>query len=102
MTEQLEDDVESLYTDYVWSDHWFLNALFALIFFQRLLHNFMALRLDFAATKRSLVVLGWTSNIFVNKYSDFLALGLLTGDDDKCTLGLLSVTPSGVDSIALI
>ena len=36
--------------------------------------------------------------MFVNKDSDFLALGFLTGDDVICTLGLLSVTPSGVDS----
>ena len=69
-------------------------------FVQRLLHTFMDLRLDFAATKRRLAVLGLTSNMFVNKYSDFLALFFLTDDDVKCTLGLLSVTPSGVDSIA--
>ena len=67
---------------------------------QRLLHTFMALRLYFAATKRRLAVVGLTANMFVNKHSDFLALGFLTGDDVKCTLGLLSVTSSGVDSIA--
>ena len=60
----------------------------------------MDLRLDFAATKRRLAVVGLTANIFVNKHSDFLALGFLTGVDVICTLGLLSVTPSGVDSIA--
>ena len=38
--------------------------------------------------------------MFVNKHSDFLALDFLTGDDVICTLGLLSVTPSGVDIIA--
>ena len=38
--------------------------------------------------------------MFVNKHSDFLALGFLTVVDVICTLGLLSVTPSGVDSIA--
>ena len=59
----------------------------------------MALRLDFAATKLSFVVFGLTSNIWVNKHSYFLALGFLTGVDDICTLGILSVTPSGVDSI---
>ena len=69
-------------------------------FVQRLVHTFMALRLDFSATKRSLAVLGWTPNMLVNKHSDFLALGFLTGDDVKCTLGLLSVTPSGIYSIA--
>ena len=38
--------------------------------------------------------------MFVNKHSDFPELGFLNGDDVICTLGLLSVTPSGVDSIA--
>ena len=38
----------------------------------------MDLRFDFAATKRRLAVLGLTSNMFVNKHSDFLALGFLT------------------------
>ena len=60
----------------------------------------MALRLDFAATKIRLAVVGLTTNMFVNKHSDFLALGFLTGDYVKCTLGLLYVTTSGVDSIA--
>ena len=60
----------------------------------------MALRLDFAATKRCFAVFGLTYNMFVNKQSDFLALGFLTGDDVKCTLGLLSVTTYGVYSIA--
>ena len=41
----------------------------------------MDLRLDFAAPKRRLAVLGRTSNMFVNKHSDFLALGFLTGVD---------------------
>ena len=69
-----------MYTDYVLSAHWFLNAL-SVFFVQRLLHTFMALRLDFAATKQCLAVLGLTSNMFVNKHSDFLALGVLTGFD---------------------
>ena len=60
----------------------------------------MDLRFDFAATKQRLAVLGLTSNMFVNKHSDFLALVFLTGFYAICTLGLLSVTPSGVDSIA--
>ena len=77
-----------------------MNALFVLVFFQRILHTFLALRLDFVATKRCFAVVGLTSNMFVNKHIDFLALGLLTGDDVICTLGLLSVNPSGVDSIA--
>ena len=41
---------------------------------QRLLQTFMDLRFNFAATKRRLAVVGLTSNIFVNKHSDFLAL----------------------------
>ena len=60
----------------------------------------MAFRLDFAATKRRFAVVCLTSNMFVNKHSYLLALGLLTGYDVICTLGLLSVNPSGVDSIA--
>ena len=60
----------------------------------------MALCLDFSSKKRRLAVFGLTSNIFVIKNSDFLALGLLNGDDVKFTLGLLSVTLSGVDSTA--
>ena len=55
---------------------------------------------DFAATKRRFSVLCLTSNMFVNKHSDFLALGYLTGVDVICILGLLYVTPSGVDSKA--
>ena len=42
----------------------------------------MVLRFDFAATNRRLAVVGLTSNTFVNKNSDFLALGFLTGFDD--------------------
>ena len=41
----------------------------------------MELRFDFEATKVRLAVLGLTSNMFVNKHSDFLALGFLTGFD---------------------
>ena len=60
----------------------------------------MALRLDFAATKRRLGVVGLTANMFVNKYSDFLALGFLTFVHVIGTLGILYVTPSGVDTIS--
>ena len=68
--------------------------------FQRLLRTFMDLRFDFVATNRRFAVVGLTSNMFVNKHSDFLALGFLTGDDVICILGLLYVTPSGLDSRA--
>ena len=78
-----------------------MNALFVLFFLvQRLLHTVMDLRLDFAATKRRLAVVGLTSNIFVNKHNGFLALHLLNGVDGIGTLVMLSVNPSGVDSIA--
>ena len=66
----------------------------------RLLPTFMSLHLDFTATKRRFAVLGLTSNMVVNKHSDFLALGFLTGFDVICTLVLLSVTPYGVYSRA--
>ena len=58
-------------------------------FVQRLLHTFIAFRLDFAATKRRLDVVGLTANMFVIKHSDFLAVGFLTGDDVICTLDML-------------
>ena len=45
-------------------------------------------------------VVGLTYTMFLNKHSDLLALGFLTGDDVIWTLGLLSVNTSGVDSIA--
>ena len=58
------------------------------------------MRLYFAATKQRFAVLGLTSNTFVNKHSDLLALVFLTGVDGICTLGLLSVNPYRVDSRA--
>ena len=75
---------------------------FRFVFFlvQRLLPTFMVLHLNFAATKRRFDVLGLTLSMFVNKNNDLLALGFLTGVYVICTLGLLSVTPSGVDSIS--
>ena len=89
-----------MYTHYVWSARWFLYVLFVFSWVQRLLPTFMALRLDFAATNRRFAVLGLTSNMFVNKNSDLLALGFLTGVDGIFKLGLLSVNPSVVDSRA--
>ena len=60
----------------------------------------MDLRLDSAATKRRLAVFGLTSYMFVNKHSDFLALGFFTGVDVIGTLVLLSVTPYVFNPIA--
>ena len=57
----------------------------------------MDLRLNFIATEQRFAVLGLTSYMFVNKHSDFLALGFLDGVDVICTLGILSLNPSGVD-----
>ena len=59
----------------------------------------MALRLDFAATKRRFAVFGLTSNMLVNTHSDFPALGFLIGVDVIGKLGLLSVSHSGGDNI---
>ena len=42
----------------------------------------------------------WISNMLVKRQSDLLALGFLTGVDVICILGLLSVTHSGVETIA--
>ena len=53
----------------------------------------MDLHFEFAATKRRLDVFGLTSNMSVNKRSDFLALGFLTGGDAIAKLGLLSMPP---------
>ena len=77
-----------------------MNALFVLFFVRRLLPTFMALRLDFAATKRRFAVVGLTSNLFVNKHSDFLALRFLTDVDGIFTLVLLSVNTYVLDSKA--
>ena len=59
----------------------------------------MALLLDSAATIRRFAVFGLTSNMLVKIHSTFLVLGFLTGVDVLGTLGLLSVTTSGVDTI---
>ena len=60
----------------------------------------MALHFDFAATIRRFAVFGFTSNMLVNKHSDFLVLGFLTGVDFIGALELLYVTPYRVDTIA--
>ena len=62
----------------------------------------MALRLDFASTKRRFSVLGLTSNMLVKRHIDFLALGFLTGVGVIGTLELSYVTPYGVDSISAL
>ena len=54
----------------------------------------MALRFDFSAKIRRFAVFCLTSNMLVERHSDFLALGFLTGVDVIDTLGLLYVTPS--------
>ena len=66
-----------------------------------LVPTFMDLRLYFAAPIRRFAVFGLTSNMLANKHSDLLVLGFLTGVDVIGTLGLLSVTSSGVYTIAV-
>ena len=65
-----------------------------------LVPTFMALRFYFAAPIRRFAVPGLTPNMFVNKHSDLVALGFLTGVYCRGILGLLYVTPSGFDTIA--
>ena len=60
----------------------------------------MALCLDFAATIRRFAVFGLTSNMLVKRRSDYLEFGFLAGFYVIGVSGLLSVTPSGVDTIA--
>ena len=64
-----------------------------------LVPTIMALRFYFTSTIRRFAVFGLTSNMFANKHSYFLALGLLTGVDVIGTLRLLSVNPYVVDNI---
>ena len=59
----------------------------------------MALRFDFVATIQRFAVFCLTSNMLVKRHSYLLALGLLTDVHVIGTLGLLSVNPSGVDTI---
>ena len=61
----------------------------------------MDLRLDFAAPTQHFAAFFLLFNMLVNKHSDFLALGFLTGFDIIGILGLLYMTPYGVDTIAV-
>ena len=81
-------------------DFWMPFSFFFLV--HRLLPTFMALRLDFSAPTQSFAVFGLTSNMLVKRHSDFLALGFLTIVDVIGKLGLSSVTPYGVESIAAL
>ena len=53
----------------------------------------------FCSYNTTFAVLFLTSNMLVNKHSDFLALGFLNGVDVIGTLVLSYFTPSGVDTI---
>ena len=66
----------------------------------RILPTFMDLHFYFAAIIWRFANFGLTSNMLVNKHSDFLVLGFLTVVDIIYTLWLLSVTSLGVDTIA--
>ena len=99
--ENLGDDMWSIYTDYIWYAHWFLNDLSVFSFLvHRLLLTFMALCLDFASTIIHFSAFYLTYNMLVKRHIDFLALGFLTGVDVIGKLGLLSMTPSRVDNIS--
>ena len=60
----------------------------------------MALCSDFAATIQRFTIFGITSNMLVKRHYDFLALVFLNGVDAIGKLGLLYVTPIGVETIA--
>ena len=60
----------------------------------------MDLRFDFSYTIRRFAVFGLIFNMLVNEHSDFLALVSLTVVYVIGILGMLSVTPSGLDTIA--
>ena len=77
-----------------------LNTVTFFLLFHWLVTTFMALRFDFADTKRRFAVFGLTFNMLVNKRSYLLSLGFLTGVDVIGTLGLSSVIPSGVDTMS--
>ena len=62
--------------------------------------HFRGFAFEFCSHKTTFSVLGLIFNMLVNKHSDLLALGFLTGVDVIGTLGLSSVTPSGAESIA--
>ena len=58
-----------------------------------LVPTLMAVCFDFSSTIQCFAVYFQKFNILVNKHSNFLALGFLTGVDVRGTLGLLYVTP---------
>ena len=60
----------------------------------------ISLRSDLAAPTQQIVVIFFTYNMLVKIHSGFLALSLLTGVEFMVYLILLSVKPSGVETIA--
>ena len=60
----------------------------------------MALRFGFEAQTRRFDVFFLTFNMLMKRYSDFLALGFLTGVDGIVKLGLSYVTSSGFYTIS--
>ena len=73
-------------------------SFFKLVY--RILQTLMDLCFDFTAPTRCFDVLFSTSNMLVNKQSDFLALGFLTFVWVIRKLGLIFVIYSGVDTIS--
>ena len=62
--------------------------------------DLIALRFDLAAPTWRIAVFFFMYNMLVKIHSDFLALGFLTGVTVMVYMGLLSVNPSGVETIA--
>ena len=69
------------------------------ILYHNILPALIALRFDLAALNRQEAVFGLTTNFSENWWSDFLVLGCLTGTDGPDDILLLSVIPSGLDTM---
>ena len=64
------------------------------------LPDLIALQFDLASLNLQTSALCLTSNVSKNWQSDFLALGFLVGSDCLGYIGLLSVQPSGVETVS--
>ena len=101
MIEQLGYDKLSMHTDYVWYSHWFLNALFVLFYCSTgYFTHFHGSAFWFCRYNTMFCCFRLLSNMLMDRYSDFIALGLFNGFDVIGILGMLSVPPSLVDTIA--
>ena len=76
---------------------WLRNFL---ILDHNIIPDLIVLRFDLAAHNRWKAVLGLTSNVSGNLWRDFLTLCCFTGTYGPDEIGLLSVNPSVVDTMA--